>query len=250
MLHRLVATLIVIFWLSMTGLLVLREMYPEVTRLNDVPVGFVGRVVFQHQQPSDLQIYDSGTEVGNLRLQPRTNLRTGAFIVEIHGTLSVNLPGGGRQRMSWDGDLEMNQLFRIQRVDINLTIQQGGGQLHLVVEPPKNVAQYTLKNGGLNQEHSEFSLDEAGFTSLLNQVGVAAPALSQLKAATAQISAPTFNTQTSSLQLNGETVSTFLFSMKMDDQPIIEAHLSQLGQVLRAQVPLLGYKFAPQNVAP
>ena len=41
MLHRLLALSIVGFWLAMTGLLVVRELYPESTSLNSVPVSHV-----------------------------------------------------------------------------------------------------------------------------------------------------------------------------------------------------------------
>ena len=57
MLHRFLVILIVCFWLAMTSLLVVREWYPESTGLNAIPVNYVGQLVFQHQQSSDLQIF-------------------------------------------------------------------------------------------------------------------------------------------------------------------------------------------------
>jgi hypothetical protein len=38
--------------------------------------------------------------------------------------------------------------------------------------------------------------------------------------------------------------------MKVGGQPLIEAHLSQLGQVIKAAVPAFGYRLAPHNVKP
>ena len=43
MLHRITVMLIIGFWAAMTGLLVVREVYPESTKLNDIPVTHVGR---------------------------------------------------------------------------------------------------------------------------------------------------------------------------------------------------------------
>jgi hypothetical protein len=249
MIHRFAAMLIVIFWVCMTGLLVVRELYPEVTRLNHVPTSYVAQLIFQHQQPSDLQIYEGGKETGYIHLQPR-RARTGSQVLEIHGNLGVELPGGGgRQRLSWVGAMEMSATFQIQRIRMNLAFQQGGGQLEILVEPPRNIARYSVKAGRATSESTELTLDEAGFSGLLAKAGMGPVSLPQMKAVGAQMS-PEFTAQTSSLQLNGETVSTYYFSMKIEEQTIIEAHLSQLGQVLRAQIPLLGYKFAPQNVAP
>jgi hypothetical protein len=251
MIHRFAAMLIVIFWVCMTGLLVVRQMYPELTRLNDVPVSRVAQLIFQHQQPSDLQIYEGPKETGYIHLQPRRMAMSGAQVLELHGNLGVELPGGsGRQRLSWVGALEMDAGFRVQRLRLNLAFQQAGGQLEILLEPPRNIARYSVKTPGAPVQSSELTLDEAGFSSLLMKAGMGPLSLPQMKAAGAQLGGPQFTAQTSSLQLNGETVSTYYFSMKIEEQVLIEAHLSQLGQVLRAQIPLLGYKFAPQNVAP
>jgi hypothetical protein len=249
MLHRLAAMLIVIFWMCMTGLLVVREMYPEVTRLNHVPTSMVTHIIFQHQQPSDLQIYEGTKEIGFLHVQPRRVAQTGAQMLDLHGTLGVDIPGGGRQRLSWDGNIEMNSAFSMQRLRLNLSFQSGT-RLEILVEPPKNIARYSVKTGSHAQETAELTLDEQGFTGLLARTGISPVSLPQMKAAGAAMTPPEFTAQTSNLTLNGETVSTFFFSMKIEGQSIIEAHLSQLGQVLRAQIPLLGYKFAPQNVSP
>jgi hypothetical protein len=50
-----------------------------------------------------------------------------------------------------------------------------------------------------------------------------------------------------SLKMNGETVSTFVISAKVGGQTFMEAHLTQLGQMLKAQVPSMGYKLLPYN---
>jgi hypothetical protein len=248
MLHRLAALLIIIFWICMTGLLVVKE--TVLTQLNNVPAGFVAQLIFQHQQSSDLQIYDGPKDSGYLHVQPSRKSDTGAKIIDFHGNLGVNIPGGGRQRLSWMGNVDMDENFQIQKLRVNVAFQQGGGQVDVVVEPPKKIARYSVKTANSPIEQNQLSLDENGLSGLLSHVGLGPVSLPQLKAAGAQMSPPEFITQTSSLQLNGETVSTYLFIMKVEGQTIIEAHLSQLGQVLRAQIPLLGYKFAPQNVNP
>lgn len=248
MLHRLAALLIIIFWICMTGLLVVKE--TVLTQLNNVPSGFVAQLIFQHQQSSDLQIYDGPKDSGYLHVQPSRKNETGAKIIDFHGNLGVNIPGGGRQRLSWMGNVDMDENFQIQKLRVNVAFQQGGGQVDVVVEPPKKIARYSVKTANSPIEQNQLSLDENGLSGLLGHAGLGPVSLPQLKAAGAQMSPPEFITQTSSLQLNGETVSTYLFIMKVEGQTIIEAHLSQLGQVLRAQIPLLGYKFAPQNVNP
>lgn len=248
MLHRFIVILIVLFWASMTSLLVVRELYPGITRLNQVRPGHVTQLIFQHQQASDLQIHDGQTEVGFVHLQPVKNAKTGAQAIEAHGNLSINLPGGGRQRFSWVGAIEFDAIYQLQGIRLNLAFQQAGGQIEIQIDPNKKLARYTVKGGGSTSETAEFSLDDKGFAKLFGRMGLSAVPLPALQGGKPQISPPEFLTQTSSLQLNGETISTYLFTMKVEGQMIIEAHLSQLGHVLRAQIPLLGYKFAPQHL--
>jgi hypothetical protein len=249
MLHRLTAIIIVIFWFCMTGLLVVREMYPELTRLNDVPVGYVTRLIFQHEQASDLELFEGPRDIGNLHLQPRHNHENGDLTLEYHGALAVDIPGGPHQRLSWVGTLEMDAHFHVKQVQAKIGFQQGAGQIDLLIEPPHNIARFSVKNGNLPAEESQLSLDEAGLTTLLAHAGLGPMSLAQLKTAGAQFAMPEVNAQTSSLQMNGESVSTFLFTGKMEGQTVIEAHLSQLGQLLRGQIPVLGYRFAPQNLS-
>ncbi len=249
MFHRLTAILIVIFWLCMTGLLVVREMYPEFTRLNDVPAGYVARLIFQHEQVSDLEIYEGPRHIGNIYVQPRHSGETGALTLEHNGWLNVELPGGIRQRLSWTGSLEMDSAFHVQRVLLKVGLQEGGGRIDLRIEPPKNIAHFSARSGSGPVEESDLTLDEAGFMGLMARAGMGSVSLAQLRSAGAQFSVPDINAQTSSLHINGEAISTFLFTVKMESQPLVTAHLSQLGQVLCGDIPVLGYRFAPRGMA-
>src|SRR5688572_16765606 len=121
MLHRIFAMLIVGFWIAMTGLLVVREMYPEATRLNTVPVSYVGSLVFQHNQASDLQIYDGPKEVGYIHMQPRLEADKKRRIIDLHGNLTVSPLGIPRQRLSWIGGLALDQTNEVQRIWMDIS---------------------------------------------------------------------------------------------------------------------------------
>lgn len=247
MLHRLTAILIVIFWLCMTGLLVVREIYPEFTRLNDVPIGYVTRLIFQHEQASDLEIFEGTRDIGNLHVQPRHNHETGDLLLEYHGALAVDIPGGIHQRLSWVGTLEMDANFHVKRVAAKIGFQQGTGQIDLLIEPPNHLANFTVKAGDGPTQQSPLPMNEEGLNTLMGQAGLGGMSLAQLKTATQEFGTPEFNAQTSSLQMNGESVSTYYLSIKMEGQTVLEGHLSQLGQVLKGQIPVLGYRLAPQS---
>jgi hypothetical protein len=252
MLHRIFAILIVGFWLAMTGLLIIREVFPEATRLNHLPVSYVGGLFFQHGQSSDLQIYDAGNEVGYLHLQPRISVDKKTRVLEYHGMMTVNPLGMTKQRLSWTGSLRMNERNEMRRMEVVLSTQEPSTQLRIIVDSEANNAEFSVRADGNLVDQSTITLDREGLAKLLSRAGLETAAFQQLLAVspTAATPAPELSAYSSSTRLNGETVSTYLVTMKLSGQTLFEAHVSQLGQVLRAHTPLFGFKLAPQNIAP
>ena len=250
MLHRLFVTFVVLFWAAMSGLLVVREFYPESSRLNELPVSYVGRLLFQHLQSSDLQIYDATREVGYLHLQPRLAEEGGARSVEFNGGVNLEIPGVGAHRISWVGSALLDERIQLTRLQLDVAIAASGGQLEIVLEPLAHKASYRVRDGKEAGALTTFTTDEKGVAALLAQLGVPPSLLAQLRTQTSAMPAPEFTAQQSSTTLNGESVSTYLFSMKMEEHVLFDAQLSQLGQVLRARVPLLGYKLVANGIKP
>ena len=250
MLRRLFVTLIVLFWSVMTGMLVVRELYPESSRLNEVPVPFLGKLLFQHLQSSDLQIYNDAKEIGYMHFQPKI-LRDGAELrMEFNGSLNFELPGMGSHHFSWIGNAQLDPALRLQKVQFYVASAGPGGQLEVTLDPIAHTASYSVREGTHSTEPVTFTTDEKGVAALLAQMGISPALLAQVRTQTSTMPAPDFTVQQSSTKLNGESIASYLFSMKMDEQVLRDAHLSQLGQVLRARVPLLGYKLAPAGIAP
>ncbi len=250
MLHRLAATCIIAFWIAMTSLLVIQQMYPETANINAVPVSFLGRLVFQHQQSSDLSIYEKEKNVGFLHLQPRVDNVTGARIIELSGNTVFTLPGGDSKRIAWHGNIEMDSTFATTQIHLGISLQGPGQQLVLDITPTKKKVHYVVKNDGAVTDEDTLTLDEKGITTLLTQAGISPVMLSSFTKENAAQFTPEFSAQQSSVSISGETASTILLTMKIGGQPLIEAHLSQLGQVLKAAAPVFGYRLAPHNVAP
>jgi hypothetical protein len=249
MLHRLVAMLIIGFWLAMTGLLIVRELYPEATQLNSVPVSYVGRLMFQHQQPSSLKVYDGSDEAGYINIEPKLHPTSGARILDVNGNLAVRPLGGNEQRISWHGRIDLDTAYSLQRIRVNLSTQDGG-QLAVDVDAAAGTAAFNTGSNAHGRGSATITLDEKGLAKLLSLAGLDSGILRQLHGKPAEMPPAEYGAQQSSTRLSGETLSTYLFSMKVGGQTIFEAHISQLGQVLRAHVPLLGYRLLPDNVAP
>ena len=248
MLHRITVLLIIGFWLGMTGLLIVREVYPESSKLNSIPLGHVGRVLFQHEQSSDLVIRDKQTDVGFFHLQPRLNRDTRERKIEFHGNLALNLPGAGRQRLSWVGNMLLDEAFSISRLRVTLSTHEPVQQVELDIDNPKNLARFVILSNGAEIEKGQFTLDEKGVTSLLERSGLPVGILKSLISQHSAMPVPELSARQATLKMSGESISTYVVSATIGGQPLIEAHVTQLGQILKAQAPSLGYKLMPHNV--
>ena len=252
MLHRLTIILITGFWLVMTSLLVVRELYPESTRLNAVPLTYVAQVAFQHQQSSDLRVNTSDKtekDPGFLHVQPRTLPDSGRHVLEFNGSVNFVLPTGRKQHVSWIGTHEMSAGYAPERLHLDLTTPEIGQHIDVVVDFLANRASFGTKVGDQVANVTAFTLDEAGFGTLMGRAGVDPMTLKQIKASQRDIPKFEISTQSSSLVIGGQKLETFLLSIKSGDQSVVEAHLSQLGQVLSAQVPVLGWRLTPLNLS-
>lgn len=247
MLHRLVILWIVGFWLVMTSLLVVRELYPEATRLNAVPVGYVGQIVFQHEQASDLRIFSPEKEIGFVHIQPKTFVSTGKRAIEFHGNVKLTLPGKSPQHITWFAVADLSREFALERLRMDLSTPDAGQHLEVVVDLLGKKASFGAKVGNQIANETAFTLDEAGFGKLMSQAGVDPAMARQLKASQGEVPRMEFGAQSSSTVISGQKLSTFLLSLKAGDQSVFEAQLSQLGQVLSARAPIVGWKLTPLN---
>jgi hypothetical protein len=249
MVHRLLILWITGFWLAMTSLLVVRELYPEATRLNAVPVGYVGQIIFQHEQASDLGIFSSGKDpIGFLHIQPKTFASTGKRAIEFHGNLNLTLLGKSPQHISWFAVADLSREFALERLHLDLSTPGAGQHLDVVVDLVAKTAAFGAKVGNQIVNETAFTLDEAGFGKLMAQVGVDPMMMRQLKASQGELPQMEFGAQSSSTVLSGQKLSTFLLTLKAGGQTVCEAQLSQLGQVLTAHAPVLGWKLVPSSL--
>lgn len=247
MLHRVTALCIIGFWLAMTALLVVREVFPEFTQLNAVPVSYVGQIVFQHEQTSVLRIDTPEKEIGFLHIQPKTLAGTGQRKLELYGSLRLTLPGGRPQPITWAAVLDLGGDFTLERIHLDLTTPAPIRRMDVVVDFIGKKASFGVKDGDHVVNETTFTLDEAGFGSLMARLGVDATMMRQLKASQNEIPKMEFGAQSSVVFISGQKLSTFLLSLKAGGQSVFEAQVSQLGQVLSAQAPLLGWKLTPPN---
>lgn len=247
MLYRLVAILVVGFWLTMTALLLRNEVQPSGSSLREVPVEHVVKLILHHEQSSDLNIISDRMRLGRFRLQPHNVKEQGLRIIAFDGNLQFRVPGGPRQRVAWKGELEMNKDLETQRFRLGMTLFDPMEiRTEILILPLENVARYESRTPS-GVEHQEFSLDEQGARELFLHFGFDPKMLGT--AQLPRVAPPIIQARQSSMKIHGERIDTYLVTIESNGQTWLECHVSQLGQVLQAKT-LLGYTLAPDDIIP
>ncbi len=248
MVYRLFAAAVVIFWITMTGMLVRKEFGFGGSSLREVPVAHVVRMMLQREQSSDLQIFSDRTLAGHLRIQPQVRREDGQRQFASAGWIQLGLPGGAHQRVAWSGDLELNPALQPLRAKVAVNLREPAGiMVDLTMDFPTNRLTYETREAGRLTRRSSFTIDEAGARTWLRSEGLDPALLGSLPAADA--TPMEVRAQQSSLALRGEKIETYLVTGEKSGQTLFEAHISQLGQVLRLRT-MLGYSAAPEDLTP
>lgn len=246
--YRAVSILIVVFWLTMTALLLRHEVKPGDSALREVPAGHVVKLLLHHHQSSDLNIVSDKTRLGRLRIDPHIRPADGLRTIAFSGNLLFIIPGGERRRVAWDGEMEMNKELTIQRFRLGVTMHEPEKlRSEIVIRPAENVAHYELSSANGILERQDYSLDERGAQEVFRHLGLDPATLPLGKMQ--QAKPPVVKAQQSSIEIHGERMDTYLVTVESNGQTWVECHVNQLGQVVRATT-LLGYTLSPDDITP
>ena len=233
----------------MMVLLMRSELWPDHSSLRTVPIDKVAKLMWFHHEPTDLVVWSDGMRVGHLHLQPKVRESDGARLLEYSGNVQVHLPGSPRHRISWSGVADFDANFQMTGLLLGLDMKDvSTDHAEIRVTPAENLAHFrVLTVLGVELESSEYSLDERGLKKILKQVDLDPALYDTLRspgAATPKVSA-----QESSLVIHHERAKTYLIEVRQGGQTLLEAHISELGTVLRVKT-LVGYSLAPDDLLP
>lgn len=240
---------IFIFWAAMWTLLVRTEHAPEMASVRRVPIEHVLKLLFQHEQASDLSIRVNRDRLGNVRIQPRHDETSGALALEFNGTMQVQLPDTQRRRLSWNGAIDLAEALDVNGLSFTLMSRNPGDRnsqpirVEFAVDAKTKTAEYGFREGEGMITRQRISLDRAGLELALANAGLDA---SVLPAATAPpLTTPEVKAHRARLMVKGERLETYLLTLTQEGQTLGEVHVSQMGQILRIST-LLGWVFEPE----
>ncbi|EDY19210.1 hypothetical protein CfE428DRAFT_3387 [Chthoniobacter flavus Ellin428] len=248
MLYRTAIIFIVVFWLTMTGLLVHQQLRPDDSALREVPPTHVVKLMFMHPALSQLNIYSDKLPLGHLNIEPETGKDRQERNLKFNGELQVLIPGAKRERIAWSGELQMDKLLNVKQFTLSVHSHVPADLVsYIKVIPKENIAHYELQASNGVIERQDYTLDEKGARAALEQVGVDAamlPIETKSVASAVQVKA-----RQSTLEVPGGTMDTYLVTVESNGQTLLECHVDQLGRVVKATT-LLGYTLAADDKTP
>ena len=170
--YRAIYVLIVLFWVTMTALLLRNEIHPGDSSLREVPPGHVVKLILHHQQASVLNIVSDKTHLGRLRIEPHTDKQNGLHTFTFTGTLALNTLDGERRKIAWDGEVKMNKELDVRQFRVGVTSHEPETlRSEITVLPIEKVVHYELSTKAGILERQDYTLDERGMRDVLRQLG-------------------------------------------------------------------------------
>lgn len=256
---RVFSALIVVFWLVMMALLIKLEWKPDESNLLVVPPEHVLKLMFLHDQVSELSILDNGKPIGNVMLHPQTDPATGNRTLILTGGFSY-LPQGAKrkQRLSWESNIVMDHTYGAKTFEFTATIPSPATRVHVVLDPINKRGDYDIQQGKAAPLKSSVPLTEEGVMSLLrDELGYDPSAMLQgtpfgglgSPGSMAGMHAPVLTAKQTQLSIRKEKVAAYLLTFKQGETTLAEIYVSQLGQVLLAKS-IFGYSLATEDTLP
>ena len=258
MFYRALVVGILLFWLWTTSALLRMEWNPGANRPTEVPISYLWKLIFLHEESSDLAIYNRQQRLGNLHLQPHRQVANptaeGEYVCRITaiGGFSMDLPGTSRQNVVVHGSLELDEHNAVQMVELSAVVhepKQATPGWTLVLDGQPNTGQwhYSIRQGNdvLREQTGTMSqllavpelrslgIDPAGFAAAQQQ----------------QMTRMNVTARRDKLRVNDDDIDTYVVDLKDANGFECTIHLNQLGQILAVKsftgIELLDNALAP-----
>ena len=255
--YRTIVAGIIVFWVVMSGLLIRTQYFSRNGEAQPVPIAFVTRLMFQHEQPAGLVLYSQGHRLdGYLHVQPRhlTHGDDGRSqpldLLSGSGSFALILPGIKAQRVTLRGVVEVDGQQQIQRLEMTVSLhesKQTGPGLGLAFEgsPLRDEWHYVLKQAGVVLREDSGPLARLLAAADPHLPGLDLSVLGQLQRQ--QATATRYFAHRGVLRLNGESIDTYVITIQHGETLESTIDFNQLGQILAVKT-FAGYNLYDEAI--
>jgi len=258
MLNRVLAGLIVAFWVAMMAALVRVEIFPKPTALEALPNERVLKKIFANPNPARLNVYYHKIDVGycDINIQSRLNGRLVEQLqpgqrpdrYEVYTDLKMNLSMFGTQtQLSLKGKSEFNPKLELDRFDIETVV--GDSRVDITGNDLTKKVKVVFSYDGIHDERTfDFNqIKGAGFASTfgmpgLGNIGFLGGGMPGSLAASSgggpAVTRPATITYFDRLEIAGDSQRVYLIDTKLDDQMWTKMWVDDSGQVLKVTTSL------------
>lgn len=252
--YRALALAIILFWVTMTGMLVRSEFFGGAAGQIAVPPAHVFKQIFLHEQPSDLAFYRQRQRLGLFHVQPRRdppNAANGAsHALMINGGSTLDLFGLPNERVILRATVELDTQQAVRHFEVFASVReprQKDPSLGITFDgaPPANHYHYVVRRGeAVQQERSgtpEELLDDPAFRVL----GIDPKTV--IHQATTGGAGSTVEARRSTMPFNGEIIDTYLVTLRGMFETTMQT--TEQGQILVIRTGT-GYDFYDETITP
>jgi hypothetical protein len=261
MIGRILATMIVVFWLLMTGALVHLEYFPKPLRVSEVPPELVLRKIFNNPDSPGMNIYYHGTLLGfckidftplsgNTELPANSDIAPSRYRVQSEVTLTPNtttIP----YRIRVVGDSYFNAQFEMESFHLRSTI--GEGRLEVRGDAASKKVMLDLEMGEL-RDRREFDFRRIQAAGLSGAIGL--PGLSGFGfiggapvGPGAPGTTPTTRIYLADLRVGEAPLRSYLVESRFDETLWSKMWVSQRGEILKIETSV-GVTMLQNSLAP
>ena len=258
MFYRTIVAVIIVFWVGMSALLIRTQYFSSGGEALPVPVEFVTRLMFHHEQAADLVPYSQQHRLdGYLHLQPK-HLSHGEDghsapldLLSGSGSFALTLPGTNPQRVTLRGIVEIDGQQQLQHLEMTASLHepgQAGQGLNLAVDgsPARDEWHYILKQAGVVVREDTGPLARLIAAADPHLPGLNLSGFEQLQRQ--QASSTRYSAHRGVLRLNGENIETYVITIQHGETLESTINFNQLGQILAVKT-FAGYDLYDEQLA-
>ncbi len=239
--YRALVVGIIAFWLGMMVLLVRLEWFSPESESLSVPTAYLWKLMFLHEESSNLVLYNQRQRLGNLNIEPHrkssapgTPDDAGHFLNAM-GVFSADLPWLGRQNVVLHGRMELDARNEVHQLHLSAVFHAPGqltSGMTVVLDgtPVTGVWHYSVQRGDEMLSEDTGTVSHLLDRPELRALGIDPTALARIQ----QQQAANFSVTArhGKLLMNRDEIETYVVSLKDPNGLETTIHLNQLGQIL------------------